>query len=56
MNRFKSKGHHTLGFETIADAQVSAAALAAELGVTVPTEGFAVRNLPEAGVDIILKS
>lgn len=52
--RYKSVGHHTTGADTLESAQTHAAALAVELGVAVPAEGFSVEDIPEAGPDILV--
>lgn len=50
--RYKSRGHHTTGFDTLAEAQASAVILAAELGLSA--DRFDVREMTSAGADVIL--
>lgn len=52
--RYKSRGHHTTGFETLEEAQQDSLPVAAHLAVEAPEEGFPVREMPEAGVDVLL--
>lgn len=52
--RYKSGGHHAAGFSDLDAAQENAARLAAELDVTVPSDGFPVREMAEAGADVLL--
>lgn len=52
--RYKSVGHHTLGFESYLDAHTNAIELANKLGVSID-QGFKVREVEEAGPDILLE-
>lgn len=57
LRRYKSKGHHKVGFSTLKSAQDNAAAdLAPELGVAAPDGGFPVREMPEAGADVLFEA
>jgi hypothetical protein len=54
--RYKSVSHHTTGFEDMEAAQVDASMLAAKLDTSprAPDGGWPVRELSEAGPDILI--